>query len=228
MPVFDTGTENTKTNRSIPLRLHFRIKYPRIHTVHMAQLDVHGEILEVEMLNEQEGTKFYLEVQYLNPHGHTRSDRWALPDDIQRSDLTADWLEETLADWQRGRSDVVRVTEFTIEKIDMARNGFPVEGAEGDLDGAESRATDRSLTINGERFTVGDRVAYHVDGPESSVYGHTTEAVIRQLPPLDDKETAIRDERVKIYTGDDTKVIPTSWIIGLAADVEIDNPRSEL
>lgn len=72
----------------------------------------------------------------------------------------------------------------SVQCVDLARRGSSDE-TEG-----TSNAPGHDQPINPEEvvrdlpYSSGDRIAYCVDGPESTVYGYATEAIVTELPPF--------------------------------------------
>lgn len=194
--------------------------------VSMAAITVGDETLDVEIIAMDTDPQFYIRVEFQDTTGAHRRNEWQLDVD-KRSDLTVDWIEQTLSEWTARRDDVASLVSFSIQRVDVARRGANI-----DTDSATSPTDDQPIdpatATSDLPYAKGDRVAYYVDGPDSAVYGYTTDAIVTELPPIHKQHREPLQGKVEIDTGVDTKLIPTDWVVGPAADVDIDRPNEKI
>lgn len=196
----------------------------------MAEISVDRDTLSVEIIASDSEARYEIVVEYETENGNRQREHWRL--DVEaRGDLTTDWLETTLTDWIQSHEDAEAIRGFEVRKIDPARRGSNVDEEEADVpidtEATASRMASTRSPVD-VSFRQGDRIAYHVGGPDSSVYGHTTEAAVTELPPLKKQHRDPIHGKVEIDTGTDTKLIPVEWVVGLADEVEVDRLNENL
>ena len=192
----------------------------------MAEITVGDDTLDVDIIAADTESQFYIRVEYEDPAGERRRNEWQLDVD-KRSELTVDWIEQTLSQWSERRDDVASLGSFLIQRVDVARRGANI-----DTDSATSPTDDQPIdpatATSDFPYAQGDRIAYYVDGPDSTVYGYTTDAIVTELPPIHKQHREPIQGKVEIDTGIDTKLIPTDWVVGPAADVDIDRSNEKI
>lgn len=175
-------------------------------------------------------TRFVLRIEY--ERGSSAGvDRVGLDVD-SRMGVTEAVVTEAIREW---RSDSGRkfVRSFEVyERIDCRRGGPTEETREQWQIGEagtpnESRTSSRNAKPELDEpvgFSAGDRVAYYVQGPDSTVYGYVAEARVEKAPPwtkgAPGREEWFVDSAILERSGD-TKEIPLEWIIGTTDDDEI-------
>lgn len=196
----------------------------------MAKITVDGGTLSVEVVAADAEARFNMFATFQDPAGRQQHERWEL--DIEsRGDLTVEWIEQTLTDWADGRDDVAAIQGFEIQKIDPARRGTAADSESSPVEEQVTRVPpSMEATVPKSDVSVGpgDLIAYYVDGPDSAVYGHTTEAVVEDVPPIRKQNRDPVHGKVKINTGRDTKLIPVEWVAGPADEVDVDHPNEDL
>ena len=192
----------------------------------MATISVDDETLSVEVVAAETDCNYYIRVEYDDPTGLRQRTEWQLEVD-SRSELTVDRIEQILTEWTSSRDDVASLVSFSIQQVDIARRGASTTD-EASSGTADDQPIDPATATSEVQYSRGDRIAYYVDGPDSTVYGYTTEAVVTELPPIQKQQREPIRGKVEIDTGPDTKLIPTDWISGLAADVTVDQPNENL
>lgn len=196
----------------------------------MTQISIGDDNLDVEVVAEGTDSQFYIRVEFEDIDGNRRRNEWQLNVENRRG-MTIEWIEEMLTEWKARRDDVASLATFSIQKVDVARRGYRT-----DLKGAPTPPADptdeESLlgqANTGEfKYSVGDRIAYYVDGPESTIYGYTTDAIVIDLPPIERRNKEPIQEKAEVDTGVNTKLIPTEWIVGPASEVDIDRPNKKI
>ncbi|AQL44762.1 hypothetical protein BV210_18610 (plasmid) [Halorientalis sp. IM1011] len=192
----------------------------------MATISVDDETLSVEVVAAETDCNYYIRVEYDDSTGSRQRTEWQLEVD-SRSELTVDRIEQILTEWTSSRDDVASLTSFSIQRVDIARRGTSTTD-EASSGTADNQPIDPATATSRFPYSPGDRIAYYVDGPDSTVYGYTTEAVVTELPPIQKQNREPIRGKVEIDTGADTKVIPDDWIVGPAADVTVDKPNDRL
>lgn len=192
----------------------------------MATISVDDETLSVEVLAAETDCNYYIRVVYDDPTGSRQRTEWQLEVD-NRSELTVDRIEQILTDWKSSRDDVASLASFSIQQVDIARRGTSTT-AEASSERADDQPIDTATATSEFPYSPGDRIAYYVDGPDSTVYGYSTEAVVTELPPIQKQNREPIRGKVEIDTRPDTKLIPADWVVGLAADVTVDKPNDRL
>lgn len=176
---------------------------------------------------EDAETAFVVRIDY--ERGSTASvDRVELDVD-SRMGVTEDVVAEAIREW---RSETKRefVRSFEVyERIECRHGRSAEETREQRASGSSERGTNGNGTRGQEApeldepvdFSAGDRVAYYVQGPGSSVYGHVAEGRVENAPPWT-KGAPGRErwfvESAVLERGGDTKEIPLEWIIGTTDD----------
>lgn len=185
-----------------------------------------GEIATDERtfdVEDVDGGEWYdLLVAYSDPEGNPR--RRDCPIEVDDGEgLGADRIESVLADWRRERDDVDTIEGFSVRRVEPRYRGAPAggDGTTPDLSSGSPRH---------DAVSEGDRIVYHVDGPDSGVYGYTTEAVVTDTPPIRKQHKEPIEGMVEVDTGTDAKLVPIDWIAGLASapGIEPDRPNDDL
>ncbi|MFB6165277.1 MAG: hypothetical protein ABEJ31_08980 [Haloarculaceae archaeon] len=193
----------------------------------MAEITVGDRTLDVEVVAAGEAEQYYLAVTFRDRDGDRRTAECEL--DVEgRSDLTTDRLEAVLTDWRRDRDDVAAVEGFVVRAVAVARRGAAADAPT--RPGATAGLSRVPAGRDRVPYAPGERVVYHVDGPDSDIYGYTTEAVVTAVPPIHKQHREPIRGKVEIDTGADSRLIPTGWIVGPAdaADVAVDRPNEDL
>lgn len=196
----------------------------------MAQIEVEGETLDVEVVSSEADVEYVLEIFYRTESGRAATDEIEL--DIEgRNDLTMAWIEQRLAVWKRD-SDAESIVNFAIRSVDVARRGSnsgvlqteTPPKAEEMTDSTEQEVSHPSVS-----FTEGEKIVYYVDGPESAVYGYKSEAVVVEVPPIHRTYNPDIVDKVRVDIGTSEKLIPLNWVVGRSAEVDdVDQPRPSL
>lgn len=191
-----------------------------------------GELdLNCEQVSRENAAETYvLRIEY-ERGSDANVDRIELDVD-SRIEVTEDVVADAMREW-RSASGGEFVRSFAVyERIDCRRGGPTDETRERWMTGG-AEATDvdddpsteqAAQLVESVGFSPGDHVAYHVQGPESSVYGHVAEGRVEKAPPWT-KGAPGREERIVdsavLERGGDTKAIPLEWIVGTTDDDEI-------
>lgn len=184
-------------------------------------------------------TRFVLRIEY--ERGSTAGvDRIELDAD-SRMAVTEEVVVDAIQKWD---SESVRefVRSFDVYERTECRSGGPTEesrerwmiGSPGTDEDDGTSGGEVEAIENPVGFSAGDRVAYYVQGPESSVYGYVAEARVEKAPPWMKGSPGRADRIVNqavLERGDDTKEIPLEWIIGTTDDddvaAQVDRPYQD-
>lgn len=198
----------------------------------MGKVSIAGSKFSIEVVSRGEQVTFRLVVEYETPGGDRLVGQSTLPVE-SRSEVTTDTLSAALTEWADGR-DVATVTGFSVVEEQVARRGgevpeagdetLLVEPSERDV---ASGQTTRKATARASRYVEGDHLLYYEGGPESAVYGYTTEGVVTEAPPIEHQHRENEPDKIRLNVGERTKLVPLAWVIGHAdeADEPVDKPR---
>ncbi|WP_336000677.1 hypothetical protein [Halorientalis halophila] len=198
----------------------------------MSKVSIAGREFDVEVVSENEQVDFRLVVEYETVAGDRYVERTTL-EATGRAEISVEALSTTLADWEAAR-EVDEVLGFAVVEERLARRAGEFEGAGGDallVDPEErSVATAREPGQGSpapSRYVEGDHLIYYEGGPDSSVYGHTTEGLVAEAPPIEHQHRENEPDKVRLDVGGRTKLVPLEWVVGLAGetDVDLDKPR---
>ncbi|MFB6084875.1 MAG: hypothetical protein ABEJ94_11600 [Halorientalis sp.] len=195
----------------------------------MSRVSIAGREFDVDVVSRDEHVTFRLVVEYETGDGKRLVERSTLAVD-SRSELTTDAVSAALTEWADGR-DVATVVGFTVVEERLARRAGEFEGA-GDallVDPKESTADQSSerVVAGASRYAEGDHLLYHEGGPDSAVYGYTTEGIVAEAPPIEHQHRENEPDRIRLDVGERTKLVPVEWVIGHVDEVDepIDKPR---
>ncbi|AQL42337.1 hypothetical protein BV210_06250 [Halorientalis sp. IM1011] len=198
----------------------------------MGKVSIAGSEFEIDVVSRGEQVTFRLVVEYETAGGDRSVERSTLAVD-SRSDLTTDAVSAALTEWADGR-DVAEVTGFAVVEEQLARRGgeTPDAGEEAVLvdpdeqDAASGQATAEAVGRS-SRYVEGDHLVYYEGGPDSTVYGYTTEGIVAEAPPIEHQHRENEPDKIRLDVGERTKLVPLEWVVGHveAVDEPIDNPR---
>jgi hypothetical protein len=198
----------------------------------MGKVSIAESEFESEVVSRGEQVTFRLVVEYETPSGDEFVERSTLAAD-SRSDLTTEAVSAALTEWADER-DVAAVSGFSVVEEQLARRGgeAPDTGDEALLVDPSDRETKSELTTEeavarSSRYVEGDHLLYYEGGPDSTVYGHTTEGIVAEAPPIEHQHRENEPDKIRLDVGKRTKIVPLEWVIGHAdeADEPIDKPR---
>jgi len=195
----------------------------------MGEFAIGDQTLSYEQIAQSDAQhRYLLEITFRpSPSKQRETERKQL-DTERRQGATRDRIETALREWFTDRSDSVVIESYEVLEQIGCRRGALVET---DAERGESDASSSSSTKNTEPgvdasvISEGDRVAYYVQGPDSSVYGYISEGIIERVPPWEEgppSRSHTVTEEVLLDLGDRTKKIPLEWIIGSTDDPDID------
>ncbi len=198
----------------------------------MGKVSIAGSEFKLEVVSRDEQVTFRLVIEYETPTGNRFVEQSTLAAE-SRSDLTADAVSAALAEWADER-EVSVVTGFSVVETQLARRGGEAPDAGGEallVDPSERDTTSGGGTAEAvarsSRYVEGDHLRYYEGGPDSSVYGYTTEGVVVEAPPIEHQHRENEPGKIRLDVGERTKLVPLSWVIGHAdeADEPLDKPR---
>lgn len=197
----------------------------------MGELSIDGQRISYEPIAVADADRRYaLEIEYGWPDGTTTDHHREELSVSRRGDVTRELVENALSEWFDGVGNVIVRRYELVEEVECRRGELLDVERE-----SPSLPEDKPLPgVDPETVTVGDRIAYYVDGPGSEVYGHLSEAVVEEVPPRSRSEGAGEraSRAVLADVGPRTIEIPLAWIAGPVDDPEvaaaIDRPRPEL
>lgn len=187
----------------------------------MGTLSVGDQRLSFEQIAQEAADREYLLViEYQRARGMESETVELALDVAGRQETTKDTVQDALRKWSQ-RSPGTTIQSFeVVEQVECRRgeripeNGKPgPEAIDGPVPGVDA----------GE-LSPGDRVAYYVDGPHSSVYGYVAEGVVEKVPPWKrggPSATELVRDRAVLEVGDRTREIPLAWIIGSTDDEDV-------
>jgi hypothetical protein len=198
----------------------------------MGKVSIAGSEFDVEVVSRDEQVRFRLLVEYETPGGDRFVGRSTLAAE-SRSDLTTDAVSAALAEWADER-EVASVTGFSVVEEQLARRGGeePDAGDEALLvdpserDTASGGGTEEAV-VRSSRYVEGDHLLYYEGGPDSTVYGYTTEGIVVDAPPIEHQHRENEPDKIRLDVGKRIKLVPLSWVIGHAdeTDEPVDKPR---
>lgn len=195
----------------------------------MGEFAIDDQTLSYEQIAQSDAQhRYLLEISFRRAPSKQRETARQLLDIERRQDATQDRIETALREWFTDRSDSVVIESYEVlEQIDC-RRGAVVEtdaerGESNALSSPSSKNTERG--VDASEISEDDRVAYYVQGPDSSVYGYISEGIVQKVPPWEEgsqsrSQTVTEDALLDL--GDRTKKIPLEWIIGSTDDPDVD------
>jgi hypothetical protein len=196
----------------------------------MEKVSVVGDEFEVDVVSRGEQVAFRLVIEYETVTGERVVERSTLSAE-SRSGVTADEISASLDEWAAER-DVGTVVGFAVVEERLARRAgeFEAPREEARLVDPSERAAGRAseATARTSRYVEGDHLIYYEGGPDSTVYGYATEGIVAEAPPIEHQHRENESDKIRLDVGDRTKLVPLSWVIGHAGEVEepIDKPRN--
>jgi len=198
----------------------------------MGKVSIAGSEFEIDAVSRGERVTFRLVVEYETAGGDRFVERSTLAAD-SRSDLTTDAVSAALTEWADSR-DVADVTGFAVveEQLACRAGETPDAGDEALLvdpderDATSERAVEEAVGRS-SRYVEGDHLVYYEGGPDSTVYGYTTEGIVAEAPPIEHQHREDEPDRIRLDVGERAKLVPLEWVIGHADEVDdpVDNPR---
>ncbi|SDF91106.1 hypothetical protein [Halorientalis regularis] len=198
----------------------------------MGKVSIAGSEFEVGVVSRGEQVTFRLVVEYETAGGDRVVERSTLAVD-SRSELTTDAVSAALTEWADER-DVAEVVGFAVvEEQPARRGGEPPNVGEAallvdpsDRDTMSEQATEEAVARS-SWYVEGDHLLYHEGGPDSTVYGYTTEGIVAEAPPIEHQHRENEPDKIRLDVGKRTKLVPLEWVIGHAdeTDEPIDKPR---
>ena len=191
----------------------------------MGTFSVEDQVLECEQVSRASAEpSFVLRIEY-ERGSDVNVDRVELDVD-SRMEVTENVTAKALDEWHSSAGPAF-VRSFDVYERIECRHGGPtdetrekwmIDASKGpDSGGRTEFSEDDEVAVVPIGFSVGDLVAYYVQGPDSSVYGYVAEARVEKTPPWT-RGTPGRGERVVdsalLDRGGRSREIPLEWIIG--------------
>ena len=195
----------------------------------MGEFAIGDQTLSYEQIAQSDAQhRYLLEISFRpSPSKQRETERKQLEIE-RRQEATQDRIETALHEWFTDRSDSVVIESYEVlEQIDCRRGGLVETDAERGVSDAPISSSTKSTEpgVDSSDISEGDRVAYYVQGPDSSVYGYISEGIVEEVPPWEEgsqsRSHTITDEAL-LDLGDRTKKIPLEWIIGSTDDPAVD------
>jgi len=197
----------------------------------MSEFEADGERFSYNIIAAADAeSEFVLEIEYSGGEEDEPATTTVSLGVSERGDATKEVVVGRLKEWS-GNNPGLEVESFEVTERQVCRSGKHLGSVE-QKEEVEIEVEELEPGVVPADVSTGDRVAYYVQGPGSTVYGYLTEGVVEAVSPNREHPKVESPGLVELDVGEQTKEVPLAWVVGdatkPAVQDAIDRPRPSL
>jgi len=195
----------------------------------MSEFEIAGERFSYNIISKGDADlEYLLQIEYSGPSAESTA---TISLGVSgRGDATKKVILKRLREWSENNPEM-EIQSFEVAERQVCREGTHL-GTVAETDVAAADSDIPGPGVSPSSVSVGDRVAYYVQGPGSTIYGYISEGIVDGVHPEEDYPKVATSGCVELDTGEQSKMIPLAWVVGDATEPAIedaiDRPRPSL